>query len=338
MQLLNYIHAYCVSQPTQVNFHRFNISLLLVVAAPNTHAFPVPCRLVSYAASRTAHELLPEDVAAVLRGSLEKQAEAKQQEAAAAAAAAEAAAAEAAAAAPAAAEPAAAAGDDSAVAAEGAAAPTADAPAAAAAAAADDESAVVEPQEAGDAEMSEAALAAAEPAAETGEAPAAAAAPAATAASTAAAEAAAAAAKAAADAQAAAAAAAEAAASDDSIKALWLQQQEAVYSATKQQQEARQQYESAIRRPYWHVKPLDAAQLRNWAAYLGWQEAQGDLGLTVRLYERCCVPCASYPGDQKCFARLLAGCALMLSLIAVQGKTRLWNHDVRCTFLHTPAQ
>jgi pre-mRNA-processing factor 39 len=69
-----------------------------------------------------------------------------------------------------------------------------------------------------------------------------------------------------------------------------------VYTATKQQQEARQQYESAIRRPYWHVKPLDAAQLRNWAAYLDWQEAQGDLGLTVRLYERCCVPCASYPG------------------------------------------
>jgi pre-mRNA-processing factor 39 len=77
---------------------------------------------------------------------------------------------------------------------------------------------------------------------------------------------------------------------------MWLQQQEAVYTATKQQQEARQQYESAIRRPYWHVKPLDAAQLRNWAAYLDWQEAQGDLGLTVRLYERCCVPCASYPG------------------------------------------
>jgi hypothetical protein len=69
-----------------------------------------------------------------------------------------------------------------------------------------------------------------------------------------------------------------------------------VYTATKQQQEARQQYESAIRRPYWHVKPLDAAQLRNWAAYLDWQEAQGDMGLTVRLYERCCVPCASYPG------------------------------------------
>jgi hypothetical protein len=99
---------------------------------------------------------------------------------------------------------------------------------------------------------------------------------------------------------------------------LWLQQQEVVYTATKQQQEARQQYESAIRRPYWHVKPLDAAQLRNWAAYLDWQEAQGDLGLTVRLYERCCVPCASYPGATVCLHVFAEG-------------IRAWhNHGSKC--------
>ncbi|KAF6259683.1 hypothetical protein COO60DRAFT_1700740 [Scenedesmus sp. NREL 46B-D3] len=267
--------------------------------------------LVSYAASRTAHELLPEDVAAALRSKLEQQAAAKQQEAATAAAAAAAAAAEAAAAAPSAAEPAAA-GHEAAAAAEGAAAAAEPGDAAGAQVAAETA------REGDDAEMTDAApaeaapppaaaAATAEAAAEAGEAPAAeeaaeaaseevaAAAPAATVASSAAAEAAAAAAKAAADAQAAAEAAAEAAASDDAVKALWLQQQQAMHAATKQQQEARQQYESAIRRPYWHVKPLDAAQLRNWAAYLDWQESQGDLGLTVRLYERCCVPCASYP-------------------------------------------
>ncbi|WIA42897.1 hypothetical protein OEZ86_008812 [Tetradesmus obliquus] len=264
--------------------------------------------LVSYAASRTAHELLPEDVAAALRSTLEQQAAAKQQEAAAAAAAA----AEAAAAAAAAEPSAAAGGDEAAAAVDGAAAAVeaGDAAAAAAAAAGEGDAAAAEVGQAGgDAEMTDAA-AAEQPAAEqpaAADAPAAAgeaaeaahaeaaaasaAAPAAAAASAAAAEAAAAAAKAAAE----AAAAVAAAASDDAVKALWLQQQEAVYTATKQQQQARQQYEAAIRRPYWHVKPLDAAQLRNWAAYLDWQEAQGELGLTVRLYERCCVPCASYP-------------------------------------------
>jgi hypothetical protein len=51
-----------------------------------------------------------------------------------------------------------------------------------------------------------------------------------------------------------------------------------------------------VRRPYFHVKPLDAAQLANWAKYLDYIEARGDAAATVILYERCLVACASYPG------------------------------------------
>nr|DAD37614.1 TPA_asm: hypothetical protein HUJ06_008255 [Nelumbo nucifera] len=54
-------------------------------------------------------------------------------------------------------------------------------------------------------------------------------------------------------------------------------------------------FESQIRRPYFHVKPLDANQLENWHHYLDFVEMQGDFDWTVKLYERCLIPCANYP-------------------------------------------
>lgn len=83
---------------------------------------------------------------------------------------------------------------------------------------------------------------------------------------------------------------------DAAIKAAWLAQQEGVYQATRQRLEAVQGFEGGIRRPYWHHKPLDAQQLANWVAYLDWQQQQGDVAATQRLFERCLVPCANYPG------------------------------------------
>ena len=61
----------------------------------------------------------------------------------------------------------------------------------------------------------------------------------------------------------------------------------------------RQPFESALRRPYFHVKPLDLAQLAAWGRYLDYSEALGAEAeaSTVRLYERCLVACASYPGE-----------------------------------------
>ena len=46
--------------------------------------------------------------------------------------------------------------------------------------------------------------------------------------------------------------------------------------AAKEQASRIVEYESAIRRPYFHVKPLDDAQLANWHNYLDFIEKGGD--------------------------------------------------------------
>ena len=53
--------------------------------------------------------------------------------------------------------------------------------------------------------------------------------------------------------------------SDEQIKAAWLSSVDEVYSATKEEWQRRKPFEDAIKRPYFHVKPLDLAQLQNWS-------------------------------------------------------------------------
>ncbi|XP_078431138.1 pre-mRNA-processing factor 39-2-like isoform X2 [Wolffia australiana] len=54
-------------------------------------------------------------------------------------------------------------------------------------------------------------------------------------------------------------------------------------------------FESQIRRHHFHVKSLDDNQLRNWHHYLDFVDAKYDFDWTVKLYERCLIPCANYP-------------------------------------------
>jgi hypothetical protein len=58
--------------------------------------------------------------------------------------------------------------------------------------------------------------------------------------------------------------------------------------------EARLLFESKIKRPYFHVKPLDAKQLKNWSAYLDFEIKLGVHERIVVLFERCLIPCAKY--------------------------------------------
>ncbi|XP_024011149.1 uncharacterized protein LOC18016049 isoform X2 [Eutrema salsugineum] len=53
-------------------------------------------------------------------------------------------------------------------------------------------------------------------------------------------------------------------------------------------------FETHIRRPYFHVNPLDTNQLDNWHAYLSFAETYGDFDWAIKLYERCLIPCANY--------------------------------------------
>ncbi|KAI5071002.1 hypothetical protein GOP47_0013253 [Adiantum capillus-veneris] len=68
-----------------------------------------------------------------------------------------------------------------------------------------------------------------------------------------------------------------------------------LYKAAKEQDARIAEYETAIRRPYFHVKPLDDAQLANWHRYLDFMEKDGDFAKVVKLYERCLIACANYP-------------------------------------------
>ncbi|KAF5181953.1 Pre-mrna-processing factor [Thalictrum thalictroides] len=53
-------------------------------------------------------------------------------------------------------------------------------------------------------------------------------------------------------------------------------------------------FETAIRRPYFHVRPLNGAELENWHNYLDFIERGDDLNKVVKLYERCLIACANY--------------------------------------------
>uniref|UniRef100_A0A1B0CSS7 Pre-mRNA-processing factor 39 n=1 Tax=Lutzomyia longipalpis TaxID=7200 RepID=A0A1B0CSS7_LUTLO len=57
---------------------------------------------------------------------------------------------------------------------------------------------------------------------------------------------------------------------------------------------ARWVYEEAIKRPYFHVKPLERCQLKNWKDYLDYEIEQGDRKRVIVLFERCLIACALY--------------------------------------------
>ncbi|KAL2321089.1 hypothetical protein Fmac_030058 [Flemingia macrophylla] len=60
-------------------------------------------------------------------------------------------------------------------------------------------------------------------------------------------------------------------------------------------------FETAIRRPYFHVRPLNVGELENWHNYLDFIEREGDLSKIVKLYERCVIACANYPDYWICY-------------------------------------
>ncbi|KAJ4878809.1 Tetratricopeptide repeat (TPR)-like superfamily protein [Raphanus sativus] len=70
---------------------------------------------------------------------------------------------------------------------------------------------------------------------------------------------------------------------------------EAMYIKAKEFESKIIGFEMAIRRPYFHVRPLNVAELENWHNYLDFIESDGDFNKVVKLYERCLVACANYP-------------------------------------------
>lgn len=67
-----------------------------------------------------------------------------------------------------------------------------------------------------------------------------------------------------------------------------------VHSQTVDAVSARWNYEEGIKRPYFHVKPLERCQLKNWKEYLDYEIEQGEVKRTIVLFERCLIACALY--------------------------------------------
>lgn len=67
----------------------------------------------------------------------------------------------------------------------------------------------------------------------------------------------------------------------------------AVYKKTQEGTNKRWVYEAEIKRPYFHVKPLDRPQLQNWSKYLDFEESLNEIPRIRALYERCLVPCVN---------------------------------------------
>ncbi|KAI8842741.1 hypothetical protein BJ741DRAFT_591751 [Chytriomyces cf. hyalinus JEL632] len=78
-----------------------------------------------------------------------------------------------------------------------------------------------------------------------------------------------------------------------------------IYLKTQESVHKRWAFESEIKRPYFHIKPLDDAQLGVWRKYLDFEEAEGDATRVYVLYERCLVACALYEEFWLRYARFL---------------------------------
>ncbi|ODM95808.1 Pre-mRNA-processing factor 39 [Orchesella cincta] len=62
-------------------------------------------------------------------------------------------------------------------------------------------------------------------------------------------------------------------------------------------------FEDKIRRPYFHTKPLDKFQLRNWEEYLNFEMQEKDHERIVLLFERCLIACSQYEEFWSKYAR-----------------------------------
>ncbi|KAF9427705.1 hypothetical protein BGZ94_004359 [Podila epigama] len=81
---------------------------------------------------------------------------------------------------------------------------------------------------------------------------------------------------------------------DAEIRNLVLEAGTKVYANTAAETNKRWPFEAEIKRPYFHVKPMDLPQLSNWRRYLDFEESEDNVERTKVLYERCLVTCALY--------------------------------------------
>ncbi|XP_059728397.1 pre-mRNA-processing factor 39-like isoform X2 [Haemorhous mexicanus] len=80
----------------------------------------------------------------------------------------------------------------------------------------------------------------------------------------------------------------------EKIRELVISMRQQIYTQNEAEVSKRWNFEDGIKRPYFHVKPLERAQLRNWREYLDWEVAAGSHERSIVLFERCLIACALY--------------------------------------------
>jgi len=73
-----------------------------------------------------------------------------------------------------------------------------------------------------------------------------------------------------------------------------ISERESIFVETAEEIKKRWQYEDGIKRPYFHVKPLEKSQIKNWKEYLDYELREGGRKRICFLFERCMVACALY--------------------------------------------
>lgn len=80
----------------------------------------------------------------------------------------------------------------------------------------------------------------------------------------------------------------------EQVRELVLSMRQQIFAHNEAEVGKRWAFEEGIKRPYFHVKPLERAQLRNWREYLDYEMAAGSHERTIVLFERCVIACALY--------------------------------------------
>lgn len=83
------------------------------------------------------------------------------------------------------------------------------------------------------------------------------------------------------------------------IREMMVTKLKAIMKVTEERIALRAKYEEGIKRPYFHVKPLERGQLKNWNDYLDFMTKEmskegGDITEVEVLYERALIACALY--------------------------------------------
>lgn len=71
-------------------------------------------------------------------------------------------------------------------------------------------------------------------------------------------------------------------------------ERESLFLTTANEIKKRWKFEEAIKRPYFHVKPLEKSQIKNWKEYLDFEISEGNQKKVIFLFERCMIVCALY--------------------------------------------